>query len=60
MATCYGLDGPRIEIFHTLLVLPWDPHSLLYNGKRISFRGYSGLGVELTLSANLALRLKKK
>jgi hypothetical protein len=40
IATCYGLDGPGIEIrwgefFRTRLEQPWGPPSLLYNGYRI-------------------------
>ena len=36
IATCYGLDGPRIES-RTCRDRPWGPPSLLYNRHRVSF-----------------------
>ena len=36
------------EIFRSCPDRPWGPHSLLYNGYRISFPGQNGWGVNLT------------
>jgi hypothetical protein len=48
-ATLNGLDGPGSnpgegEIFRTRPDRPWNPHSLLYNGYRVSFLGVKQQG----------------
>ena len=48
IATRYGLDGPRIEIFCTCPDWPWGPPSLPYNGHWVFCGVKSSRDVTLT------------
>jgi hypothetical protein len=64
IATCYELEGPRIEsrwgeIFRTYTDRLRGPPSLLYDGYRVFPVGKSGRGVMLTTHPLLMPRLRK-